>query len=406
MPPRTFPLEVTVSPRFDLFYALHALASETATALQGWKEKARRRLPAGFAREAKRVAPLPIFWPLLADAVQHVPGGISFDEILTALNRMPAADLKTNILTGILHDGTQVEALLSRKKSLRQLLADDDLAGGELLSHFGLRPYDQRSEATAALTRLLSDAASFREELAAVLRIFWGSGFQDDWSLLERRLRVDGASMETRRNSSAPSALASGLRLPVEFDEAAGEMRTKSGGVVAFDRIERCYLLPSAFNTRRWWARYDAGERATIYFPVWVGPDAINSLRLDDVGTEKSMPQSRRSRAARISAAEIFRALGDTTRYAIASIIARNPTSSADLSRSLRVSKPTITHHVQLLREAGLIDEQSDGASSRLSLNRDTLAALSDAAVGQLFSSTGELQLLTTRKRRGGRKSA
>jgi DNA-binding transcriptional ArsR family regulator len=96
----------------------------------------------------------------------------------------------------------------------------------------------------------------------------------------------------------------------------------------------------------------------------------------------------------------VFRALGDTTRYAIASILARTPTTSAELARRLGVSKPTITHHVQALRSAGLIDETPSGGSVRLSLNRETVGAISEVAVGQLFSSTADLNLVTTRKRR------
>src|SRR5204863_6542908 len=101
-----------------------------------------------------------------------------------------------------------------------------------------------------------------------------------------------------------------------------------------------------------------------------------------------------------INAESVFRALGDTTRYAIASILARTPTTSAELARSLNVSKPTITHHVQALRSAGLITDTPAGGSIKLSLSRDTVAELSRAAVDQLFSSTGDLTLDTTRKRR------
>ena len=84
----------------------------------------------------------------------------------------------------------------------------------------------------------------------------------------------------------------------------------------------------------------------------------------------------------------------------IASILARTPTTSAELSRSLKVSKPTITHHVHALRSAGLITETPSGGSTKLTLSRETVAALSDVAVEQLFSSTGDLALDTTRKRR------
>jgi DNA-binding transcriptional ArsR family regulator len=103
-----------------------------------------------------------------------------------------------------------------------------------------------------------------------------------------------------------------------------------------------------------------------------------------------------------VNAESVFRALGDTTRYAIASVLARTPTTSAELARSLKVSKPTITHHVQALRAAGLIEEEPVGGSNRLSLNRETVAALSDAAVEHFFSSTADLALVTTRKRKAG----
>jgi hypothetical protein len=52
------------------------------------------------------------------------------------------------------------------------------------------------------------------------------------------------------------------------------------------------------------------------------------------------------------------------------------------------------------LRAAGLIAETPGGGSTKLSLNRETIAAVSEAAVEQLFSSTGDLTLVTTRKRR------
>jgi DNA-binding transcriptional ArsR family regulator len=124
---------------------------------------------------------------------------------------------------------------------------------------------------------------------------------------------------------------------------------------------------------------------------------AANQIVADDWDAGAKVTGGSRSP---INAESVFRALGDTTRYAIASILARNPTTSAELSRSLKVSKPTITHHVHALRAAGLIAETPAGGSTRLSLSRETVAAVSEAAVEQLFSSTGDLPLVTTRRRR------
>ncbi|MEO7823561.1 MAG: hypothetical protein ABIS15_08130, partial [Gemmatimonadaceae bacterium] len=150
IPPQV-PLDVIVTPRFDVFYALYALASEGSTPLGGWKEKAEARLPRGFAGSAKSVAPVPIFWPLLADALQATPGAMTFGSMLSALRSMPVNDLKASVLGGIFHDGSTVRALLKRDGNLSQVLADDNHPDRELLSHFGLRPYAANSPAVRAL---------------------------------------------------------------------------------------------------------------------------------------------------------------------------------------------------------------------------------------------------------------
>ena len=123
----------------------------------------------------------------------------------------------------------------------------------------------------------------------------------------------------------------------------------------------------------------------TLYLPITTESRAPNTIVEEDrnVGDLPTKRHPARTAAhSAINAESVFRALGDTTRYAIASILARAPTTSADLARSLKVSKPTITHHVHALRSAGLIRETPAGGSTKLSLSRDTVAALSEAAVG------------------------
>lgn len=388
-----FPLDVVATPRFDLFYALHALTSEAPTPLKSWKAKAADRLPRDFQRLARRVAPVPIFWPLLADALQASPGALTFEEILSTLRSMPVNELRASVLGGIFHHRPTVEALLSRKKTLAEMLKDENHPDREILSHFGLRPFVADSPAAVAISSLVSDTGAYRDDLVLVLQKFLQSGFESDWSSIEPSHRVEAAKLKRRVRESSIAELARDLRLPVTFDDSSDAMRTKSGTVVKRRQIRGCYLIPSAFNTKRWWAKYERADgRVTLYFPVFTG-NASEAL----VSPEAERP---RVGGPKVNAEAVFRALGDTTRYAIASILARNPTSSAELSRSLQVSKPTITHHVHALRAAGLITETTEGGSSRLALNRDTLAALSAAAIEDLFSSTGKLPLLTTRQRR------
>lgn len=390
-------IEFAVTPRFDVFYALYALSSTSTGALETWKEDAQSRLPRDFERVARRVAPLPIFWPLLADAIQNTPGEISFADMLATLAELPLADLKRNILSGIFHDRAAVDSLLSRKKSLKLVVTDETLVAGEMLGAFGLRPFDQGSPSAKAIASLLTRADTFRDELLFVLRRFWESVFRRDWTALEPRLRAESFRLSDLREEATTSEFVRELNLPVAFDDRTNEIRPRTGPAIGYDCIDRCYVVPSAFNTRRWWAKYESKPgHITLYFPILRAPNAVNAI-FEDAGTG-----SEALGRAEISAESVFRALGDTTRYAIASILARTPTTSAELARSLNVSKPTITHHVQVLRSAGLLSETPSAGSTRLSLRKDILAALSRAAIDQLFSSKGDLTLATTRKRRTG----
>lgn len=392
-------IEFPVTPRFDVFYALYSLSSNASSAVDAWKTKARERLPRDVGRMAERIAPLPIFWPLLADSIQSVRGELSFDDILSTLSEIPADDLQRAILSGIFHDQGTVDVLVSGERTLRQVLTDDKLSGAELLGHFGLRPYSERSAPGKAIGSLLTKTESFRDQLVTALRRFWETGFQSDWSALEPILRDEASRMTDLRDDVSLPDLAIELNLPVAFDDKAKVVRPRSGPDIGYERIDRCYVIPSAFNTRRWWAKYGKkGGRVTLYLPVVTEPGIANRIGVKARELADSPPAARQD----INAESVFRALGDTTRYAIASILARTPTTSADLARSLNVSKPTITHHVHALRSAGLLTETPAGGSTKLSLRVDTVAALSSAAIDQLFSSTGDLALSTTRKRRGG----
>jgi DNA-binding transcriptional ArsR family regulator len=391
------PIEFLVTPRFEAFYALYTLTSSAPTQLDRWKERAVFRLPRDFERVAKRVAPVPLFWPLLADALQHTAGEMTFEEVLSTVREMPPEELRANILAGIFHDPSTVQSLITGKKTLKQILTNEKLPAADLLTHFGLRPYSADSHATSAMARLLSKPDLFRDELALVLQRFWQSGFKRDWSALEPLLRAESFHLKDLYENSSLSELTGELSLPVAVDQESGELRPKSGPAIKAERVDRLYVIPSGFNTRRWWAKYETKpDRFSLYFPILRGAASANKI----VDEDWQAPESPRKSSHAVNAESVFRALGDTTRYAIASVLARTPTTSAELARSLRVSKPTITHHIQALRQAGLIEEEPGGGSNRLSLNRETVAALSNVAVEQLFSSTGELTLVTTRKRR------
>ena len=57
-----------------------------------------------------------------------------------------------------------------------------------------------------------------------------------------------------------------------------------------------------------------------------------------------------------------FHALGDPTRRAIFERLAGGPVAVGELARELPVSRPAVSQHLRVLKEAGLVSDRRDGA--------------------------------------------
>ena len=70
-----------------------------------------------------------------------------------------------------------------------------------------------------------------------------------------------------------------------------------------------------------------------------------------------------------------FTALAHPIRREIVERLSGGTATVGEASRDLGVSKPTVSRHLKLLEEAGVISRVVDGRSHRLSLRPETLAA-------------------------------
>lgn len=80
--------------------------------------------------------------------------------------------------------------------------------------------------------------------------------------------------------------------------------------------------------------------------------------------------------------ASVFKALGDPTRVRLLSLIAAHPDREAcvcDLVAPVGLSQPTVSHHMKLLVEAGLVVREQRGRWAFYRLVEETLAAVSGA---------------------------
>ena len=71
-------------------------------------------------------------------------------------------------------------------------------------------------------------------------------------------------------------------------------------------------------------------------------------------------------------------ALGDPTRRAIVERLRRGPSAVGELARGLPVSRPAVSQHLRVLREAGLVADEPAGARRIYRLDPTGIAALRD----------------------------
>ena len=84
--------------------------------------------------------------------------------------------------------------------------------------------------------------------------------------------------------------------------------------------------------------------------------------------------------AARVAFAERLKALADPTRIGIVNRLAGcDECCVCDLTGAFGLSQPTISHHLKILRDAGLVESDRRGTWSWYRLNRDAVGELATA---------------------------
>jgi DNA-binding transcriptional ArsR family regulator len=71
-----------------------------------------------------------------------------------------------------------------------------------------------------------------------------------------------------------------------------------------------------------------------------------------------------------------FNALADPTRRAIFERLARGPTPVGELARDLPVSRPAVSQHLRVLRDAGLVTDTRDGSRRLYRVDPDGVAGM------------------------------
>lgn len=113
---------------------------------------------------------------------------------------------------------------------------------------------------------------------------------------------------------------------------------------------------------------------------------ALPGILIIGVGPEAEKRQDKRREAAERAAAR-FKVLSDPTRLSILTSFCFSPASISDMASFFDLSQPTVSVHVKLLREAGLLEATKVRGQTLYRSNREKVDELVNAALGELFNS-------------------
>lgn len=374
-----------VTPRFELFYALQTMAGGGDGSLRDWRRETERRLPETLRKALDDIAPSPLLWPLLADALRDAPAVLDARELIGYLREMDDAPFQRAVLGGVFKGPGSVDGLLSRDADLDRTVATESGKQERLLSLLGLYPFEEKNPSAITLARIVREPGAYRAGLVNSLEAFWNAAFDATWARLEPQMRATARRWTESLSDTGFAGFASSARLPIT--EGKGAIVSVRGSTrIPLRSVDGIVIIPSVFNTARIWAAYPGKQHRTRFFIPLLDSD------LAVTGAES------------VSPALAFKALGDTTRYAMASMIARTPMTSVALARAFGVSKPTISHHVQVLRSAGLLEETDTESGVVLALNRGIVERISAAAAREMFSGGASEQVVRRTRRANKRR--
>jgi DNA-binding transcriptional ArsR family regulator/phage baseplate assembly protein W len=218
----------------------------------------------------------------------------------------------------------------------------------------------ERAAIRARLDRLRGEPA---------LRKQYGSLLQSAWKMVEEEWQSTGRS--------------------AVIAAAADWRRRLDAGVGYREILERSEIWPGRPDLDAL-ADVAAARGNLVLSPSWFGGE-IHVIELDGMmymgrGIQRADDEEERRRLA-LHVASNMKALSDPTRLSILLQVAHEPASVTELARHLHLSQPTVSGHVQVLREAGLLEERSVGRSSILSADarrlRDLLTGTQEALAKQ-----------------------
>jgi DNA-binding transcriptional ArsR family regulator len=334
---------VVYSPLFETVLSLKVLAQPRHHPLHHpWLREMRRLRPelrrgvAGYAFAYQSYVPVFLY-------ARSSGGFDSFESDLERLQEMPREELRFEF---------------TRFAHVRDLPADPSLLDDPARRRQVLeRARDVPADSRRLLERALEETDAFVEGFVSFLRSYWRGAFRREWERIEPQL--------------------------AETVAAAGKAIARDGLYGFLEQISpriRVDARRQQVLVEKWYEAdrsIGAGEMFVLAPSVYVWPHLL-------VSAEGSWPPGI-SYAAPFLAAEapstiappdlvrLLRALADDTRLGALRLIAQQPRSTQELAPLVGINQATLSRHLRVLSEAGVLSRARDG---RFVLYRLDVAAL------------------------------
>jgi DNA-binding transcriptional ArsR family regulator len=321
-------IEWDVRPVYDFFFSLSGDAGSTddlPPADRDWLAEARASFPEEVAASVSRLFTNELCINVAGFLVDH-PEVRTSDELVAALESGGVAGVMRPIFIGALQGAD------------RAALVDRYLAGEKgVLPELEQRIGDWKAEDWG---EVLATPEETYAEIVAVSRA-WAERFRTIEDRIRSIIERDHAGRAEARATLAGSDLVEATTGGIRWLPEAG--------------VRRVILAPSYFSRPYNFVLEGEGWR---FFGYPVSDDAV------ETGDPLAPPQS---------VVRLHRALGDETRMRILRLLADRDLYLTEIAQLLELSKPTIKHHLALLRSAGLVTITESGAVTYYTLRRTRL---------------------------------
>jgi DNA-binding transcriptional ArsR family regulator len=309
---------------YDLFASLVVLHDPAEFGLRGaWAAGVRARLPAAERETLEQSRPL---WHVPVHWIYTLPDPKDGAAVLWALGRVPAAERLP--LLALSPEVPTEEAEMLRGIAEREAWDERDREALRAAYHRACEADDEKkvpsSDNLASILDAWANAERFGERYLAALRAYQEGFFAEE----ESRIRPALIAALTRAQE-----LAARLTLPDLLEELTQGLRFDEPPEAA-----RLLLVPSYWSTPLVFFGKVSAERDAWLF----GARPADASLVPGETVPESLLRA-------------LKALSDPTRLRILHDLSRESLTPAQLARRLRLRAPTVTHHLKILRLAGLV---------------------------------------------------